>query len=409
MSKQKRTVLVYESGLFQSLAHRLARDYERVLYFRPWVSEFPHSNDYQLGMGYDDIERVHSFWDVVDEVDTFVFADVGYGDLQMYLRDQGKAVFGAGYGEEMELKRWEFKEQMRKLGMPVQPCKRVVGMDALRKELEAGDDKYIKVSLLRGIGETWHHINYKLSEPKLNELEHELGARSKIQEFIIEDSIPTQAEVGYDGYNVHGLYPKFSQFGIEIKDKAYAAKIVPDTALDRHVKLVNQKLVPLMKAYEYQGFISTEIRVSGGKGYLVDITDRAPSPAGECFQELCGNLGEVIEGAANGELVEWKPVARYAVQAILKSDFAEENWLPISIPDKIRQWVKLYHSTKVDGQEYIVPMDADMPQIGSVVATGSTLEEAAKKCLEYCDQIEAYGLVVEKDAMQQAIDALKKA
>jgi hypothetical protein len=405
----KKTILVYEGGLFQSLAHRLARDYERVLYFRPWVSSFSHSNDFQMGMGYENIERVHDFWDVVDEVDTFCFPDVCYGDLQMYLREQGKAVFGAGYGEEMELLRWEFKEKMKEVGLPVQPCKRVVGMDALRKELEKEEDKYIKISLLRGIAETWHHINYALSEPKLADMEHELGARSKTQEFIIEDSIPTTAEVGYDGYCVHGKYPRLSQFGIEVKDKSYAAKVVPNTSLDKHVKLVNDKLVPLMKSYGYQGFVSTEIRVSGGKGYLVDMTCRAPSPAGECFQEICGNLGEVIEGAAHGELVEWKPIAQYGVQALLRSDFAEENWLPIDIPKKVRPWVKLYHSTKIEGQEYIVPIDLDMPQIGSVVGIGNTPEEAAKKCLGYCDEIEAYGLVVEKDAMQQAIDDLKKA
>lgn len=401
-----KTILVYEGGIFQSVAHRLARDYERVLYFRQWVSTFPHSNDYQIGRGYDNIERVDYFWDAMPYADVFCFPDIGYADLEMFLRSMGRPVFGAGSGADMELLRAPFKELLTELGLPVAPYKVVTGIDELREELEKTNDKYIKVSLLRGIAESWHHINYDLSEPKLADMEHELGARAKIQEFIIEDAIPTENEVGYDGYNVHGLFPHQALFGYEIKDKAYFGKVVPYSALDKNIRLVNDKLAPVFAQYQYQGFVSTEIRVSNGKPYLNDMTCRAPSPAGEAFQELCENFGEVVDGAAHGVLVEWKPKAKYAAQVILKSDFAEDNWLPITIPDDLKDCVKLFHSCKVEGQEYVVPMELDMPQIGSVVAIGNTKQEAAKRCLEYAERIEAYGLTFEKEALAEAMKAI---
>src|SRR5260370_15468822 len=93
---QSKTALCYDHGTFVELAARLARDFGRVLYFQPWQSAFPCMKDCAIGLGVPDVERVYNFWDVVDKVDIFVFPDVWDGDLQAYLRGQGKPVLGAG-------------------------------------------------------------------------------------------------------------------------------------------------------------------------------------------------------------------------------------------------------------------------------------------------------------------------
>jgi hypothetical protein len=45
-----------------------------------------------VGEGFEGIERIHDFFDYVDEADIFIFPDVYDGDLQRYLEAQGKLV-----------------------------------------------------------------------------------------------------------------------------------------------------------------------------------------------------------------------------------------------------------------------------------------------------------------------------
>jgi len=173
--------------------------------------------------------------------------------------------------------------------------------------------------------------------------------------------------------------------------------------------MTNDKLAPLLEQYGYRGFWSTEIRVTKNNFYPVDFTCRAASPCGENLQELFSNIGEVIEAGAHGEIVEPKPVAKYAAQAMIESPFAEDNWLPISIPDIIRSQFKLYHSCKIENQEFIVPTGIDMPQCGTIVATGDTLDAAIKKVEEYAKQIEGYQVKVNTEALYEAKTELGKA
>src|SRR5581483_12143326 len=102
-----RTLLICENGLFASWAFRLAQEYERVLYFKPWLKSFAHPNDYYIGRGYEQFERVEHFWDHVDEADTICFLDVHFPDWATHLRSMGKPVWSAFYGEELELYRAE--------------------------------------------------------------------------------------------------------------------------------------------------------------------------------------------------------------------------------------------------------------------------------------------------------------
>ncbi len=174
-------------------------------------------------------------------------------------------------GAELELDRPKSKEASKKLGIDIGPYKVIMGLDALRKHLKANDDQWVKVSSTRGDMETFGAKTYQHVEPRLDELEHNLGAKKKIMEFTVEQGIPDAIETGYDGYCIDGKYPKGAMTGVEVKDEAYLMKTVRWQDLPEMVRSVNQKLAPALKRYGYRGFISTEVRCcEDGKAYLID-------------------------------------------------------------------------------------------------------------------------------------------
>lgn len=405
-----KTILIAEGGLFSSWAMRLAKEYKRVLLFRPWTRTFSHPNDFYIGSGYRQFERVENFWDHVKEADTVAFLDIHFPDWATFIENElGKPVWSAFHGEELELLRAETKDLMEQVGLPVSPYEVVTGMDDLREYLKRHDNQHVKISKLRGLTETFKSDNYDLAKVKLDEIEHKLGGAASTQEFVCEDDIKDITESGYDGWCIDGKFPKTAVVGAEIKDCGAASVVKPYAMLPKEVRETNDKLSETLASYGYRGFWSTEIRVTKKSFFPIDFTCRAASPCGENLQELFSNMGEVIEAGAHGEIVEPKPAAKYAAQAIISSNFADENWLPVSIPEKVRDKFKLYHSCILDGQEYIVPTGVDMCEIGSVVGTGNTLDEAIRKCEEYAQQIHGYQVKVDLDALQEAKQELNKA
>jgi len=94
----KKSILVIDNGLFLHFAEHLTEYFGTVYYWSPWVSAFPKSNSLIVGQGVPGITRVRSIWEVADEVDLFVFLDIGYGQLQDYLAGMGKAEgYRSGY------------------------------------------------------------------------------------------------------------------------------------------------------------------------------------------------------------------------------------------------------------------------------------------------------------------------
>src|SRR6266704_795030 len=268
---RSKTALVFDNGIFAEIAVTLAKDFGRVLYYVPWTNAYPKSNALLIGHGVEGIERVSSPWPYFDDIDIWIFPDVYEGELQEWLAAQGKRVWGCRMGAELELDRPKSKEASKKLGIDIGPYKVITGLDALRKHLKANDDQWVKVSSTRGDMETFGAKSYEKVEPRLDELEHNLGAKKKIMEFTVEQGIPDAIETGYDGYCIDGKYPKGAMTGVEVKDEAYLMKTVRWQDLPEMVRSVNQKLAPALKRYGYRGFISTEVRCcEDGKAYLID-------------------------------------------------------------------------------------------------------------------------------------------
>ncbi len=268
-----KTVMVVDNGLFCEMAVRLARDFGKVYYFCPWVDAFPRMNKAMIGHGLEGIEVVDDiFGPHFDDISVFAFPDVYFGELQVWLESEGRLVWGARMGEEMELERDSMKELMKDIGLPVGPWSKVKGMDALREYLKANPKQYVKVNKWRGLMETFYAKDYKSVEPKLDEVEYNLGEFKKIIDFIVEKDLTDKVEIGVDGYTVDGKFPSKLLAGIEVKDRGYIGVFKDYSDLPKEMTDFDKAISPTLKNYGYRGFYSTEIRV--GKDhvpYMIDM------------------------------------------------------------------------------------------------------------------------------------------
>lgn len=398
-----------DNGLFVSFAQRVSPDFGKSYYFTPWVSGFPKSNGRLPGVGLDGLERVNRPWDLVDDVDLWIFPDVYFSDWQNHLVSLGKRVWGPRNGEALELDRWGTKKLLQELGLPVQHCALVLGLDHLRDYLKENEDVWVKVSVTRGDFETFHSMNYKLSEPRLDALEHCLGAKKDMLEFIVEDSINDAIEVGYDGWCVDGKFPPTACFGYEIKDLGYIGCVQKYSDFPEPVVRVNSALSDWFKSKQYRGFFSSELRVGEDREpYLVDPCCRCGSPPNEVYQELFSNWGEILWNGAEGRIVVPEPVAKYAVEAMIHSPWADSNWQAIHFSEETRPFVKLRNHCRIGGVDYAVPQSVALPEIGAVVGIGDTIKEAVDHCHKNAKDVAGYYIDIKMDSIGAALDEIEK-
>jgi hypothetical protein len=280
-------------------------------------------------------------------------------------------------------------------------------MDQLKSYLQTKSDVFVKINLWRGDMETWHHENYDLSEPLLEKLGTRFGARGCDMEFIVETPTPRAVEIGYDGWCLDGAFPTIGIQGFEVKDSVLVAAVQDYGDLPEPIRYINERLSDSLKGYGYRGFWSTEIRATAdGQPYLIDPCCRCGSPPSELYQELYDNWDEIFLGGAVGDLVKPNVVAPFGVQVALKSDWAERNWQAVRFPESIAQFVKLTSFSRIGGTVEVAPQDAELTEIGSVVATGPTLLEAIKTVKERCELVKGFRIKPCLDALYDANQTL---
>lgn len=410
---QTKSVCVYDQGLFVELAVRLAKDFGQVYYFSPWESAFPKSNDILIGKGIPGIERVNNFFDIIDNVDLFVFPDIYSGSIQKYLVEKcGKRVWGSRYGDSLELYRKETKEYMKSIGIDIGPYEVIIGLNALREYLKEHEHQWVKISFTRGDMETFEAENYDTIEPKLDELEHNLGAKKEIMEFIVEDAIPADIEIGYDGYTIDGKFPSQGMWGLEIKDKGYIGVFSTYEDMPKQIWDINKKLEPALRNYQYRNFFSTEFRMGKDKiPYVIDLCCRAGSPPSELYQNMYMNLADILWFGAEGKVIDPIPAGKYGAEMLIHSAWADKNWQAVNFPEKIRDQVKFRNLTIINGKYYVVPQAIGLPEIAAVVAIGDSVEEVIKGVQELAKQVTGYYIDIFPDCLdtaQEEIDRLKK-
>jgi hypothetical protein len=404
-----KTVCVFDNGLYTSLAQTLAHSFGQVFYHSPWEQGFPRGNSVIIGDGIPGVTRINSIWPHIEEIDLFVFPDIFHGPLQVYLRGIGKRVWGSGLAESLEFMRPEAKRWLRDLGLPVAPYRAITGTYDLRRHLQRHDNQFVKISRTRGDMETFLAKTFPLIEPRLDELEHALGAKKNITEFVVEEPIDAKVEVGYDGFTVDGQYPQQALFGIETKDAGYIGKVSDYAAMPRALGYVNSKLSPLFRDLKYRGFWSSEICIAqDNTPYLIDPCCRMASPPGELYQYLIENLAEILWMGAAGAVIEPKFKHAWGAQLILTSDWANHGWQPIEFPKELEDNVKLHYLTIIGGKQYYVPQSVTFPEIGGIVAGGATKQEAIDAVAIIAEHVTGYDVKYNIHALEEAADGMEQ-
>ncbi len=412
MTYQSKSCCVVDNGLFVELAVTLAKNFGQVYYYSPWQGAFPKSNSLLVGSGLDEITRVNNIWPLLEEVDLWVFPDVYDGNLQHHLADDlGKHVWGSRLGDRLELDRLYSKKLLKSVGIPIGHYTHVKGLHNLREHLKTRDNQYVKISKTRGDMETFHAKDYSTIEPRLDELEHSLGAKKHTMDFVAEDAIDDAVEVGYDGYCVDGQFPAQAMCGIEIKDKGYVGVIRSQFDMPRAITSANLRIATTLEDYQYRNFLSLEMRITkDGTGYVIDPCMRMGSPPGELAQLMYTNLADILWYGSQGVLVEPQVAGKWGAELLIHSEWADKNWQAISFPEEIRENVKFRNLTKIGGRYYVVPQSVGLPEIGAVVATGSTMEEAIAKVHDLARQVNGYFVELFPDSLdsaQEEVDKLK--
>lgn len=375
-------VMIVDKGQFVEIARRMAVDCKEVLYCYPSERCMPLLAEGIVGDGIEGVTRVESIWDD-DEVDLYVFPDVGFSSEQKELIRRGKPVWGARDADKLETNRGLFCKTLESLDMPVTDYKTIKGMTNLKLFLKDKEDKYIKISKWRGDMETFHWTSWKENEIELDRLAIRFGAAKEGIKFYVFDPIDADIEDGIDAYCVDGKFPSLVLHGMEAKDRSYIGAMQKWDDLPEEVRSVNEKFSPVLKEYGYRAMFCTEVRITEkDESYFIDPTCRFPSPPFQVMLDLFGNFSEIIWQGANGNLIDPEPTAKIGVQALLKMDKAADDWGVAEIPDSIKGQVKGCFNCEINGAMVFPPSPmADMA--AWLTATGDTIEEAIKTLQEY--------------------------
>lgn len=407
------TAIVYDSsGLYVNIALKLAKTYKKVYYYHNWSHDYPTPNHTEVGKGFETIEHTLYPFDHYDEIDLWIFPSLFDSDLQIFLESQGKLVWGARDGEVMEIKRWDFLQYQKQIGMEVSPSVLVKGITALRKELYNGKEgRYVKIDANnRGAVETFKYINEEISEINdIRPLETKLGMKSELMEFIVQDPIPAKCETGYDGFTIDGEFPNTALFGIEVKDMGYIGGVREYKDLPESVKQINSEIAPALKGYGYKGALSTEVREGeDGKNYLVDMTCRSPYPPTNSMLLIWDNMAECIFEGSKGNLIDMEFADYFVCEVMMFSETAKENYYTLFYPEKYKDNIFQPYITFMNGRTWVIPQDSVNNNVGSIVAIGSTLEEAINKCKEIANEVEGHKLKIDFACLDSGIKQFKE-
>lgn len=394
-------------GIYLNVALKMSEYFSKVYYHCVVQNPFPMLSSCKVGTGFDQIEIIKDFWSNLDNFDIIIFPDIYFSQYTPLLKSLGKLIWGGYKAEELELDRKLFNIELENAGMNVVNTNYITGLDNLISYLKDKEDKWLKISYYRGNFETFHHINMNQSMVMLNNLKLTMGPLANDVEFLVCDNLDSVAEVGYDGYCVNGMFPQNQIVGIEIKDLGYVSTNMNIENVWPPVREINGMFAPVLQKYQPTGFYSNEIRVGkDGLNYYTDPCMRCGAPSSGVYLDMITNWDQIIIGGCQGNMVEPKYSGKYGVELILKSTYCNNNFMPITIPDEYKQYVKLKGAFIQDGQYYIIPFIQcginDMEAFASVVIIGDNFDEILNKAIEVADSIECYGLTYDKDALNRA-------
>lgn len=404
-----KTLGFVDYGNYIDVAMRLAREdgFGKVLYYCNWQCAYPKYDGHCVGDGIDTIlpkfKHVTSIYDIMPEVDIWVFPDLYMGDIQEWLVEQGHIVFGAGRGENMELYRDKMKVHLNEVGLKVADWAPLTGLDNLRAHLKDNSNLWVKTNKFRGSMESFHHADYDLSLPRLDRFEHTLGLYKNRQMFTVEAPIDDSLDFAIDLITADGKYPLKALMGVEQKNASYVGVFTELSRAPKGILEIHEKLAKTLRQYHYRMALSLESRITkDGTAYLLDPCCRFPQPPTSLYIEMYDNFPQIVWDVANGDTPNIQAKYKYGVQIVLKSEFAKKEFIRIKFPNEILDYVKIKNLCIEDGGWNYVPQEHDMEEIGGVIGMGNTLKEAKQQCLKNADMVTGDGLYWEKNALDAA-------
>ncbi len=375
-----KTALVVDHGLFIPLAHRLAKNgFGRVLYYSPWEEGFSKIYRAILGDGYGDIERCEDIWEVKDQVDCFVFPDVGMDGLQLELEAQGKRVWGSRGASNLELDRPLLLKTLYELGLDVPKYQRVVGIENLRAHLKDRENVYIKISKYRGMLETCHWRSWEQDKWMLDAWAVKFGPVGDYFPFLVFDAIDTPLEIGADTYCVDGQWPALMLNGIEAKDKGYFSAVTERQDMPEEVSHILEAFGPVLGKYRYRNEFSMEARVTDDSVFFIDPTCRGGLPSTGSQLDLWENFPQIVWHGAAGELVDPEPAAQFSMECILTMKGTPSSWCVTEVPKELQEAMKVAGCCEIGEQTCFPPDEEQERAIGWLVAIGDSPEETLEE------------------------------
>jgi phosphoribosylamine-glycine ligase len=198
--------------------------------------------------------------------------------------------------------------------------------------------------------------------------------------------------------------------GTEIKNKAYYGELMEYSKLTSGVQKTTDAIAPLMKQFQYKGFFSTEVRTTkDNKNYLIDMTCRLPLPPSPLYPLMFDNLGEIVWGLANGELVEIKPKAKCGLYLSIASTNYQADYQTVYFPEKYRENIKLVNAMKVDDEYCTLNINGfPEPEVGCIAVAGNSFEECKKMAEEIAEEIKGFGIQVDISQIDKAKEEFDK-
>jgi hypothetical protein len=377
-SVENLTVLIYDHGLFVSIAQRMRHACKRVLYHHPWEKGFSTLNDHIIGDGFEGIELCEDIWKVKKEVDLWIFPDIQHSGTQLELESQGFAVWGGRNGDDIELNRIKFHRILKEVGLPVPKFVVVKGLANLRAHLDDKTDKYIKISKYRGTMETWHWRDKMLDSGRLDALAVKLGPSQDKLPFLVVDAIDCEVEVGGDMYGVDGMWPSLMFHGDEAKDRCYLGAVTEREKMPPELQDIMAAFSPVLKTERYRNQFSIETR----DGRFIDPTCRAGLPSNVSQLKTWSNMPDIFWAGAHGELVEPVPAYLFSVECILSLKGKKEEWGKIRVEGDVADACHFASCCEIDGAICFPPDGHEGDDVGWIQAGADTPEDAIEKIKE---------------------------
>lgn len=352
---EKRKILIWDIGYGVEHAKRLAQDGHEVYYFNEWVEPLPKFSRYAIGLGFEGVEKVKSFFRYVDDVDLIAFIFLGRGDMADWLREKGYRVYGAGLGEKLETDRLYAKKIQKKIGLPTQSYKVFNDVDDVLNYIKkSGEKKVVKINIFRGDLETLKATDYESAAMVLNGFKATLGPFSKHFEFLVEDWIDdVVCEAGFDLFFNGQQFLKPYLWGY-LSGRFYIGKY--ENELPEPLAMVAEKITPILRGLNYRGAISTEVMMTkNGTPYVLDWTCRMPYPLSYIYTKSLNNYSDVIWACSKGDNIEIDNAGKYVgyMQLLTSPTSPIKSWIKVDAPNF--KDIKLKQPSKVKDSIYTMP------------------------------------------------------